>query len=252
MRPLEGRRVLVTRTREQAGTLAGRLAEMGAAVLELPVIALLPPADLAPLDDALRHPGRFEGLVFTSANAVRVFARRLAELGLTPTPFRTLRTAAIGGSTAAAVRALGLADPLLPAEAVGESLAALLSPRVSGGRVLLVRAAAARDVVPDALRAAGAALTVADAYRTAAPEGLGVRMAEMLDAGLDAVTFTSTSTVRNFFSALAPGRAASFRAVSIGPVTSAALRERGIEPAAEAAVASVEGLAQAVVSALSL
>src|SRR5258708_3040645 len=158
--PLAGRRIVVTRAAQQSGGLRERLEQQGAEVLLLPTIEIVPPESYAPLDDALRQARDFDWLVVTSANAGRVMDERLTALGLLAKSLAQLRCAAVGPSTAKAVRSMGLAVEVIPERYVGEALADALADRVRGERVLLVRAAAARDVVPEALSAAGATLTV--------------------------------------------------------------------------------------------
>src|ERR1700722_795695 len=167
--PLSGRRIVVTRAQRQSGGLRERLEKQGAEVLLLPTVEISPPESYETLDDALRDGKRFAWLVVTSANAVRVLGERLTEIGLSSESLAHLHFAAVGPSTAEAMRTLGLKVDVVPEQCVGEALADALKDRVRGQRVLLVRAAVARDVVPDALIAAGAQVTVADAYRTVIP-----------------------------------------------------------------------------------
>jgi uroporphyrinogen-III synthase len=250
--PLAGRRIVVTRAERQSGGLRERLERQGAEVLLLPTIEIAPPESYEPLDDALRDAKQFAWLVVTSANAVRVIGERMAELALPAESLGHLRCAAVGPSTAEAVRELGLAVEIVPERYVGEALAETLAAHVRGQRVLLVRAGVARDVVPDALTAAGAAVTVVDAYRTVIPADAVERAKAIFGAASlpDAVVFTSGSTVLHLLEVL---RDAGFESplqvacVSIGPVTSAALREAGLVVAAEAEMASLDALVDACV-----
>jgi uroporphyrinogen-III synthase len=250
--PLAGRRIVVTRAERQSGGLRERLEQQGAEVLLLPTIETAPPESYALLDKALRQADHFQWLVVTSGNAVRVIDERLAELGLPMGSLARLRCAAVGPSTAEALRGLGLAVELVPERYVGEALADALADGVRGQRVLLVRAAAARDVVPDALTAAGAAVTVVDAYRTVVPVNAVERANAIFGAASlpDAVMFTSGSTVMHLFDVLRDAGLVFPRqvaCVSIGPVTSAALRDAGLVVAAEATKASLDGLVEACV-----
>jgi uroporphyrinogen-III synthase len=177
---------------------------------------------------------------------------RLTALGLGVQSLAHVRCAAVGPSTADALRSMGLAVDVVPERYVGEALAHALADRVRGQRVLLVRAAAARDVVPEALAAAGARVTVVDAYRTVVPADTVARArAVFSDEPLpDAVVFTSGSTVRHLLDVLREAGLAFPRevaCVSIGPVTSAALREAGLPVASEAETASLDGLVDACV-----
>ncbi|HSD02202.1 MAG TPA: uroporphyrinogen-III C-methyltransferase [Gaiellales bacterium] len=227
-RPLHGCRVVVTRARAQASGLRARLEELGAAVIEAPAIRIEP----LPFDPP--EIGRYDVLVLTSANGVeRVLPADVRELaGVT--------VAAIGTATADALAARGIVADVVPARAVGEALLAELGD-VAGKRILLAAAEGARDVLPDGLAAGGADVTVLRTYRTV-PEPVDA------DAVLaaDLVTFTSSSTVANLVAAMGSRDLSALRAVSIGPVTSASLREAGIEPVAEADPHDVTGLIRAV------
>jgi uroporphyrinogen-III synthase len=250
--PLAGRRIVVTRAAQQSGGLRERLEQQGAEVLLLPTIEIVPPESYAPLDDALRQARDFDWLVVTSANAVRVLDERLTALGLGARSLAHLRCAAVGPSTADALRVLGLTVDVVPERYVGDALADALAGRVRGQRVLLVRAAVARDVVPVALRAAGVEVTIVDAYRTVVPaDAVALARAVFRDEPLpDAVVFTSGSTVSHLLDVLreaALAFPAQVACVSIGPVTSAALRDAGLLVAAEAAPASLDALVEACV-----
>jgi uroporphyrinogen-III synthase len=174
-------------------------------------------------------------------------------LGLPVESFAGLQCAAVGSATATALHELGVRVDIVPREYVAESLVAALGEKVSGARVLLARAAVARDVIPDALRRLGATMDVVDAYRTVIPQESAERAKEVFSGTPlpDAVTFTSSSTVTNFLRLLSeagiPDISRSIRAVSIGPITSATLREHGWEPATEAEPHDVQGLLQAIV-----
>jgi uroporphyrinogen-III synthase len=244
---LAGRRIVVTRAERQSGGLHELLERQGAEVLLLPTIEMAPPESYEPLDHALREAKRFAWLVVTSANAVRVIGERLAACGVAAQSLAHLRCAAVGPSTAEALRSLGLAVEIVPERYVGEALADALKDHARGQRVLLVRAAAARDVVPDALAAAGARVTVVDAYRTVIPADAADRARAVFGTELlpDAVVFTSGSTVMHLLDVLRdtgmvfPSRVL---CVSIGPVTSAALSDAGLTVAAEAETASLDAL----------
>jgi uroporphyrinogen-III synthase len=244
--------MVVTRARGQASSLVAALTELGAEVIELPTIEIIPVELYEALDEALRNILRYQWLIVTSANTVKVLAERLAFLGLDSAVTAGLRKVAIGSATARAMRQLGIEVDYVPEQYVAESLVAALADQVSGCRVLLARAAVARDVIPDELRRRGAVVDVVDAYRTVIPESAVDRVRKVFcDASRrpDAVTFTSSSTVKNFF---ALWRKAGFNgvpegiaALSIGPVTSATLREFGWVPAPGASRHDVEGLVDA-------
>ncbi len=246
---LAGWRVLVTRTREQSSTLSQALRELGAEVLEIPLIRIEPPSSYAALDAALATIGSYDTLIVTSANTAAVLRERRP----LPWPWQPY-TVAVGPATAQALATAGLRVDLVPTPAVAESVLAALAPGARGKRMLLVRAAVARDVLPDGLRAAGADLDVVDAYRTIeAPEAAGQLGEAFGGTGqIDAVTFTSSSTAEHFVRLLTSGRAMEVfkrtAACSIGPITSQTLRSLGVEPATEAAEHTVAGLVKAIES----
>lgn len=254
--PLAGRTVLVTRARHQAGKLADELRAQGAAVVEVPAIEIVPPESYELLDRALKNLSQYQWLIVTSANAVEALSGRMEALGIGAGSFAPLEIAAVGSATARALRELGLEPAVTPPEYVAESLVEALGGRTHGQRMLLARAAVARDVIPDALRARGATVDVVDAYQTVIPEESVTAIRTLFGPGghvPDAATFTSSSTATNFAALLgAAGVAAprSMRAVSIGPVTSGTLRALGWEPAAEADPHDLAGLVSAVVRCL--
>ena len=232
--PLGGVRIAVTRARAQASGLAAGLRGLGADVVEAPAIRI------EPLAIELPALGDYDLLVLTSPNGVEELFRHLRDARALAGP----RIAVIGPGTAAALRARGVEADLVPERAVGEGLAAALEGR-SFRRALVARAEAARDVVPDALRAAGTEVDVVALYRTV-PEALDetTRAAAL---GADWATFTSASSVRFFHEAA--GTLDGPRLASIGPVTSAALRELGREPDLEASDHTPDGLIAALVAA---
>ncbi len=253
--PLAGRRVLVTRAAHQAGKLSNGLREQGAEPVEVPVLEIRPPESFQPLDRALRQLDSYDWLIFTSANTVRKLAERAAEQGIALAQLRHARVAAIGSATAEAVRKAGLEVALIPDSYVAESLVRGIIEQAAGRRVLLARAAVARDVIPDALRQAGATVDVVDAYRNVLPESAPDLLRAAMTAPVDAATFTSSSTATHLAEAAQRAGIAfpleSVAAVSIGPITSQTLRELGWEPAAEASPSDIPGLIDAVVRLLS-
>jgi uroporphyrinogen-III synthase/uroporphyrinogen III methyltransferase/synthase len=247
--PLAGRRVLVTRAAHQAGKLSEGLRAAGAEAVEVPVLEILPPASYDPLNQALQHLYSYDWLILTSANTVRAVAERAAALRLSlrdPGP----HIGAVGQATADAARQAGLHVTLTPESYVAESLVTALASRIHGKHVLLARAAIARDVIPDALRKIGATVNVVDAYRNAIPASAPERLRAALVTEIDACTFTSSSSAIHLAEvARAAGIAfplSGVKAISIGPVTSATLRERGWEPVAEATPHDIPGLLAAV------
>ncbi len=242
---MSARRVLVTRAAHQAGKLSEALRAAGFEPVEVPVLEIQPPLDRAPLDIALRRLHTYDWLIVTSTNAVRA----LAASGL-PDQISGLKVAAVGEATAAAARKAGLAVEVVPESYVAEYLVEALAGLVAGKRILLARAEVARDVIPDALRAAGATVDVVDAYRNALPESAPALLRAALEKSIAAATFTSSSSVTHLADAArAAGIAFPFagvRAVSIGPITSATLRQHGWEPAAEARISDIAGLVAAL------
>jgi len=254
--PLARRTILVTRAWRQAGRLSEELRAWGASVLEIPAIEIVPPESYAALDAALANLSQYQWLIVTSANGAQALRERMGALGIDAGAHAHLQIAAVGSPTAQALRDAGLTVAVTPREYVAESLLEALGERTRGERVLLARAAVARDVIPDALRAQGATVDLVDAYRTVIPAQSVTAIRTVFGPGglpPDAATFTSSSTVTNFFALLREagvGVPAGMKAVSIGPITSATLREHGWEPAAEADPHDLGGLVEAVVRAL--
>jgi uroporphyrinogen III methyltransferase/synthase len=245
-RPLFGKRIVVTRAREQASELRVRLEALGAEVLELPAIRV------EPIDFVLPAVGGYSWLVFTSANGVRAFFERgLDAAGLDARALGGVRLAAIGPGTAAALEARGLRPDLVPERFVAESLLeGFPEPGTPGERVLLARAEQARDVLPEGLGERGYVVDVLTVYRTVPAEPDPVLVERVRSGGVDAVTFTSSSTVSNFLDAVGPIPDPRPVVVSIGPVTSATARDRGLPVDAEAAEHTIHGLVQTVLERL--
>ncbi len=247
-RPLLGRRVVVTRARAQAGELVGRLAALGAATVEVPAIEIVDPDDGgASLDAAVERLGDYDWLVLTSPNGARRLLDALDRAGRDARALGGVRLATIGPGTAAALAAARLIPNLVPPRFVAESLLDAFPdpPEPGGGRVLLVRAAVARDVLPAGLAARGWDVDVVDAYRSE-PVPLSEAQATAL-AEAEIVTFTSSSTVTNLLAA-AGGRPLPPVVAAIGPVTAATAREHGLDVAVEAEVHTIDGLVDALVS----
>lgn len=244
--PLANRRVMVTRTKAGSSDLSEYLRSAGASVEIIPTIEIIPPDSYAPLDQALAKLDSFEWVVFTSANAVEVFADRR------PAAISPRNVAVIGPSTGRAIEKLGIPVTLQPSRYIAEALAESLAPLVAGQQVLLIRAAVARDVLPQALKDAGAILTVAEAYRNRVPpDSISLVQKVFSPDGqtLDVITFTSASTVRNLMDLLdraglqLPG---GILLASIGPITSRAMVELGFRPGIEAREATIPALVQAI------
>ncbi len=237
-RPLFGRSVVVTRAREQAGELRERLEALGAEVVELPAIAI------EPIDVTVPALGAYEWIVFTSANGVRAFFERgLAPAGLDARALAGTRVAAIGPGTARELSARGITADLLPERFVAESLLqAFPPPGHDGARVLVARAEQARDLLPDGLGARGYAVDVLPVYRTVRATPEPGALERVRSGAVDAITFTSSSTVENLCEAVGPLPDPQPLVVSIGPVTSATAVARGLRVDAEATDHTIDGL----------
>ena len=247
MLPLANRRVLITRARGQASVVATQLEALGATTILIPTIEIAPPGSYCAMDAALASIRGFDWIIFTSANAVQAFVERARHLGLSPF---AKRVAVIGAATARAAEQAGMQVDLLPAQAVAEALAEALRPHAADASMLLVRAAVGRDVLPEKLTEAGARVTIAEAYRNIIPHDSIVELRTLFTTNPpDAITFTSASTAQNLMSLL---DAASLKLpnpvvlASIGPITSQAMRELGIEPSVEAAEATIPALVSAL------
>jgi uroporphyrinogen III methyltransferase/synthase len=275
-RPLFGKRILVTRAREQAGELVARLQALGAEPIEFPVIQILPAQDTALLDEALSR--QYDWIIFTSVNGVKAVWSRLQALKRDARAFAGARLGAIGPATAEELAARGLCADFVPTEYVAESIVAEIGD-VRGQRILLPRADLARAALADGLRQKGACVDEVTAYRTATADAQDAKSREiraMLESGqLDAITFTSSSTVRGLIHAIdldaeirnprhlhcpaipelaAPGRGirdaqaqvSKIVIACIGPITACTARELGLPVNVVATEYTLEGLVAAL------
>ena len=259
--PLTGCRVLVSRAKKQAGALSSALRELGCNVVEIPFIEIRKPASFKPLDTALRNLATYDWLILTSVNGVEALFERMAKKRIEAAALNHLKLAAIGPATRKAIETHRLEVTVTPKEYIAESVVAALHRRVKGKRVLLVRAKVARDVIPRELRKAGAEVDVVEAYETVAPKSSEKRLRALLGGARKphAITFTSSSTVKNFVGLLGlrdaraalkkPARHHGVHSASIGPVTSATLREFGLPVDTEAREYTVSGLVAGIVAA---
>lgn len=247
-KPLAGRRIVITRRPEQSGWLCARLVEMGATVIELPLVEVAPPAEMGPLDDALRRLDRYDWAVFTSANAVRSVSERMTDLGIAERGLTRRKIASVGPATTRALRACfpDLAVSVEASKHDAETLLEELAAGARGLRFLLPTSDRARDRLPAGLREAGAEVDVVVAYRTVAPADVRERVVAGLRAGVDLVTFASPSAVENFVAA-APEWVPRIAAAVIGPVTEEACRRAGVAVRVVADPATAQGLAEALV-----
>ena len=258
--PLAGVRVVVGRARHQASALSSGLRELGATVFEIPFIEIRKPRSHKPLDSALKNLRDYDWLILTSVNGVHAVWHRLHRLGLTNKQLKHLKVAAIGPATKKAIEKQGIKVNVVPEEYVAESVVQSLRDRVANKRVLLARARVARDVIPRELRKLGAQVDVVEAYETVIPKSSRTRLRAMLKDSnhrLHVITFTSSSTVRNFVTLLGknmwprPRKASpldGIRLASIGPITSSTLRELGLPVDIEANEYTIPGLIKALES----
>ena len=247
--PLFGRRFLVTRTRSQASTLSSRLSELGAFPIEVPTIEVRLQPDSPDLVNALASAARFDWIAFTSANAVRAVMDGLAQTGRDSRALHRVKAAAIGPASAAVLAEYGIMADLIAETTTSARLAsAMIESGVMGSRVLLPRSDIAGSVLPDRLRSSGALVEEVVCYRTVVPEGSGKRVRHTLKEGVDAVTFTSSSTVKNLMKLLDNDatKLAGVRIACIGPVTAATASRFGLNVDIVAQDHTVDGLVTAL------
>ena len=242
-KPLFGKRIVVTRAREQASDLKRLFQESGATVIEFPTITIAPPESFESLDRCIDE--RFDWLVFTSSNGVAAFFARLFAKGRDVRALAGTRVACVGETTAGALRARGLAPDLVPEKFMSSALIPLFADDQKGVRIAVVRAAEGREEFVEEMRRRGAEVHLAVAYRTMP---VAANADELHD--IDVVTFTSASTVDNFFASIGDHSVNGALLASIGPMTSEAIRKHGREVGVEAAIASVQALHDALVARL--
>ena len=255
-RPLSGVRLLIGRARHQAGALSAGLKALGAEVIEIPFIEIRPPRSYKALDAALKNIHEYEWLIFTSVNGVEAVHARMKRWKVRSSLLKHLQIAAIGPATRQRIEELGLKVSVVPERYVAESVVESLRGKVEGRRVLLARAKVARDVIPRELRKMGAKIDVAEAYETTVPASSKKQIQAALNDPQrrpNIVTFTSSSSVRNFVALLGgrrrPPSIDQIQFASIGPVTSATLRELGLPVHIEADEYTIPGLIRAIVAA---
>jgi uroporphyrinogen III methyltransferase/synthase len=251
LRPLAGRRIVITRAAEQAAGLSMLLEAEGAEVMTLSAISIEPAADTAALDGAIGEIERYRWVIFTSVNGVRAFVERLHHADLDWRALKGVRVGAIGPATAEALRAAGVRPDFMPDEYVAEAIIAGIGD-VSGQRILLPRADIAREALAVELRRLGAEVEEIAAYRTVTRPLDTQTVTATLAARPDAVTFTSSSTVRGLAAAL-PGvpLAEALRGIAvacIGPITAQTAREAGLTPQIIAEEYTMPGLTRAIIS----
>lgn len=250
--PLKGVRVLVGRARHQAGALSAELRKAGAQVIEIPFIEIRKPRSFKPLDTAVKNVDSYDWLILTSVNGVDAMWARMQKVRRTHLDRARLQIAAIGPATKKAIERRGATVDVVPREYVAESVVRSLRKKVKGKRVLLVRAKIARDVIPRELRRAGAKVDVVEAYETVVPQTSRTRLRAVLRNSSrrpHIITFTSSSTASNFVKLLGRSTFAAMDGIlmsSIGPVTSATLRELGLRADIKAKEFTIPGLVTAI------
>jgi uroporphyrinogen III methyltransferase/synthase len=253
-RALWGKRIAVTRSRDQASDLVKALSDLGAECLEFPTIQVVAPDDYGPLDRAIAELPTFDWVVFTSANGVSWFFERLFTVGKDVRAVGHLRMAAIGPATAARLKSFGLSSDLVPESFRAEGIIdAFRREALRGRAILLPRAQEARQILPEELAAMGATVQEVAAYKTRQATGEAQALVERLEQrSIDLITFTSSSTVKNFKALLPAGRfadlAAAVPAACIGPVTAATARQLGFDVRIEAQTYTIPGLVASILA----
>jgi uroporphyrinogen III methyltransferase/synthase len=247
---LYGKKVLVTRAREQASALTDGLAKLGANCIEAPAIKIVPPESYEPLDEAIARLNEYNWLIFTSVNGVEHFFSRLAAAGL-DTRAIAARVAAIGSPTANLLKNYGITADIIPAEFRAEGVIEALEPYIKQGmKVLIPRALVARDILPVKLTELGAVVNVVPAYRTLVGDTDGLELAAKLEQGeIELITFTSSSTVTNLLNLLGQGGTrliAKAKVACIGPITAETCLANGIKPDVIAEEYTIKGLIAAI------
>ena len=241
-RPLFGKRILITRARSQASKLSAMLSSLGAKCIEVPAIKIINPSDnYEAVDAAIANVHEYDYLIFTSENGVRHFFDRLKLKNLDTRSLANYKIAAIGSATAAELSQHGISADFIPAEFKAEALVELLKDKVAGCKILIPRAEEAREILPQELVKFGATVEVVPVYRTISAVEDGFNL-----DGIDLVTFTSSSTVKNLVNVVGAEALKSIKIASIGPITSATLKEFGIEADTEAKEYTIAGLVEAI------
>jgi len=241
----------VTRAAEQTSALNDALVKLGAIPVVVPTIAIIPPPSYAELDKAIEDLKCIDYLLLTSANAVEAFFDRLAALGLDASALDHMQTVVVGPKSASALSARGVTADLVPEDFRAEGVVELLRDKVFGKRLLYPQAALARDLIPTELRTAGAEVIAPIAYASKVPDDAAGKLHCAIAEGLDLLTFTASSTVKNFVKLLSANDLALARQVpvaSIGPLTSKTARELGFNVAVEPASSTLDDLLEAIES----
>jgi uroporphyrinogen III methyltransferase/synthase len=253
-KPLLGKRIVVTRAREQASDLVGQLSDLGAECLEYPTIKIVPAQDVKPLDEAVANLGTFDWIIFTSVNGVKYFFDRVFATGRDVRALSHIRTAAIGPATAEKMLQFGLKSDILPKNYRAESVVeAFRREKMDGQKILLPRAGEARPVLPVELRKMGADVHEVTAYLTEKiQDNTGLLIHQLEEKTIDLITFTSSSTVKNFKNLLPPDKFTRLidgvRIASIGPITTDTAAESGFKVDVTAESYTIPGLCEAILA----
>jgi uroporphyrinogen III methyltransferase/synthase len=251
-RSLQGKNIMVTRARDQAGVFAAMLIDRGATVIEFPTIDVIPPPTWAELDEALLAIKKFHWIVFTSTNAVQFFVKRIASLGYDQHILHGIHICAVGQKTAESLKSCGIKVDLIPAEFKAEGvLEAFSNIEVKGRKFLIPRAKEAREKIPDKLKELGAEVTVVSVYENVKPAADLSRIISLFkQKKIDVITFASSSTVRNFVEIVGQkGYKSLLKGVTIaciGPITAKTVEEYGMTPDIMPKVYTIPALIEAM------
>jgi uroporphyrinogen III methyltransferase / synthase len=250
---LKGKRILVTRARSQALSLVQKIESLGGEVVEFPTIEIRPPDSYGPLDQAIQQIASYDWLIFTSVNGVEQFLHRFEQLGKNLADLTGIEVGAIGPETAKRLTAAQIQPSLVPKQYQAEGiLEALISETVLGKRILIPRAAKARDILPETLRQRGARVDVVEAYQTVLPQVDVSALCRLLPQGkIDMITFTSSSTVTNFAAMLGdqnlPKLLSGVVIACIGPITRKTVEDLGMRSEVVSEEFTIPGLVSAMV-----
>jgi len=249
---LDGKRILITRSREQSSEFATRLKKLGANVIEFPTIEIVPPISWEGLDRAIQQLKLYHWIIFTSANGVHFFWQRLNETGQDQRLPSSIKVCAIGPATAGQLKKRESRVDYTPKEFIAEAvLKGFEKMTVQGRRILLARARVARDILPKGLRKIGAEVDVVEVYRTVKPRGGSKRLKELLtDGEIDVITFTSSSTVNHFVALFKkedlPNLLKGITIACIGPITARTAKEWGMKVQIQPKQYTIPGLTSAI------
>lgn len=249
-KPLFGKKIIITRTREQASKLVEKLEELGALCYEIPTIKIEPVLDET-IDQTIQNLHKYDWIIFTSENGVRIFLEHLFKSGKDLRTLGHSKIAVIGKATKNILESYGIFSDLIPEKEYTQEglISAFSSLDIRGKTILIPRAKEARDLLPEKLKEFGAKVDVLPVYETKICEESRKELKEVLNKGVDIITFTSSSTVKNFFKLIDEAQKEKLKNIifaSIGPITSATLREFGFEPHIEAEEYTIDGLVRVI------